>query len=260
MTKMTEQPKSIVARRIECDDSSATSEITPVQELPLAGIHRHHLTQQAQEQDVSSIWAHIERENDLLKKVEILLEKRIRKENGITRFSLAWFVGLFAVQSGIALFFVFLRGSGYDLSEGATITPMQQVSIFVAFFLGFTLLDAFSMCVCPDRIVPLEERSVAKTHVIVASHRAAHSLSIMLPRVLAIFEPHYIWVADNGYPDEETQILCRQLGVHYRYNPIGNKANALLQCAIEIRDTFAGDADHGTLRAFVHSVHTSRRV
>jgi hypothetical protein len=192
------------------------------------------------------IWAAIERENDLLKKVEILLEKRLRKEAGITRFGLTWFAGLFTVQIGLVLIYVFLRGSGYDITESSVIGPEEQVLIFVAIFLGFTFFDVFNMCVCPDRRVADEAKNVANTHVIIAAHRAAQSLDKMLPRVLAVFTPDHVWVADNGYPDEATQQLCRRLGVHYRYNSIGNKANALLQCAMEIKESTVYDVDNGT--------------
>jgi hypothetical protein len=229
--------QSNVTTRIMYDEAKASSEHSPiaVQDLLL-------------NQD-SSIWKAIERENELLKKVEILLEKRLRKEAGITRFGFTWFAGLFTIQIGLVLFYVFLRGNGFDLSEGSVIGPLEQIAIFVGIFLGFTLFDVFNLCVCPDKGVVYCEKCVAKTHVIIAAHRAAHSLEKMLPRILAVFAEDHVWVADNGYPDEETQKLCRRLGVHYRYNSIGNKANALLQCAIEIKESTDYDVDNGKPRS-----------
>jgi hypothetical protein len=60
--------QSNVTTRIMYDEANASSEHSPtaVQDLLL--------------NQESSIWKAIERENELLKKVEILLEKRLRKE------------------------------------------------------------------------------------------------------------------------------------------------------------------------------------
>jgi hypothetical protein len=93
---------------------------------------------------------------------------------------------------------------------------------------------------CPDTVQC--QRSTKGAHVIVAAHRAYDSLTTTLPSCLKSFSPSQVWVADNGYEDTETSRLCLELGVHYRYFPIGNKAYALLAVAREIETTLGDEA------------------
>lgn len=74
-------------------------------------------------------------------------------------------------------------------------------------------------------------------HVIIAAHKATDSLRNILPSVLDAFDADSVWVADNGiHQDENTQALCQELGVKYRFYPIPNKTYALLQVAQEVAD------------------------
>lgn len=43
---------------------------------------------------------------------------------------------------------------------------------------------------------------------------------------------------DNGWKDDEAEKLCNELGVHYLFNKIGNKCNALNECALRIKHDY----------------------
>ncbi len=96
----------------------------------------------------------------------------------------------------------------------------------------------------PLLIFPPPQECNAQTHVIVAAHKAFASLKDSLPTVLDAFPSHQIWVADNGQEaDTDTQKLCEELGVHYRYYPVPNKTFALYKTAQEIDDKHAATTD-----------------
>jgi len=79
--------------------------------------------------------------------------------------------------------------------------------------------------------------------VIVAAHKAYDSLRTTLPTVLAAFPAHRVYVADNGLQqDTDTERMCMELGVMYRYYDIPNKTHALYQTALHISQTYRDSA------------------
>jgi hypothetical protein len=81
----------------------------------------------------------------------------------------------------------------------------------------------------------LQAKANAGVHVIIAAHKAADSLRNILPSVLDAFPAANVWVADNGLQqDTDTQALCQEQGVQYRFYPIPNKTFALLKVAEEV--------------------------
>ena len=121
---------------------------------------------------------------------------------------------------------------------------LMEVTAYSFSYLFIVIFDIVWMTIFPDK-VRCERRTTDNTHVIVAAHRAHESLEVMLPTVLRTFDPQCVWVADNGFPDEETEALCDRLGVHYVYNPIPNKANALVVVARKIKRKFGDTIKNG---------------
>jgi hypothetical protein len=69
----------------------------------------------------------------------------------------------------------------------------------------------------------------------------------MLPSVLASFPADKIWIAENGFRDGKTEVLCAESGVNYRFSSIGNKTHALFLVAKEIDETFGREAENVVL-------------
>lgn len=113
----------------------------------------------------------------------------------------------------------------------------------IYYFLAFW--DVLLIAWMPDQVKC--ERTTAHTHVIVAAHKAADSLRVMLPQVLKTFDPDCVWVADNGWKDDAAEELCNELGVHYLFNKVGNKCNALNECALRIRHDYGDEVKNVVL-------------
>ena len=105
--------------------------------------------------------------------------------------------------------------------------------------------DVLLIVLMPDQVKC--ERTTAHTHVIVAAHKAEDSIRIMLPRMLKTFDPDCVWVADNGWKDDAVEELCNELGVHYLFNEIGNKCNALTECALKIKHDYGDEVKNVVL-------------
>jgi len=197
-------------------------------------------------------------------KVQNQLQNTLEKEamakpdyKVMTSFSCQWFVVLAVFHLAFYfLYFILRKGTSEkdppDDDDEATALFLEQesqyqeiirLSIYASIYMFICIWDIFWTCVTPDRVRC--ERTTEFTHVIVAAHRAATSLEEMLPTVLQTFAPSCIWVADNGYRDQATELLCQRLGVNYEYNPVGNKANALLVVAKKIHREYGGQVKNG---------------
>jgi hypothetical protein len=88
-----------------------------------------------------------------------------------------------------------------------------------------------------------QEEANEGVFVIIAAHKASTSLANTLPTVLENFPPSRIWVADNGHErDADTQRLCQELGVQYRFYDVPNKTWALYRTAKAIRKAHEDEA------------------
>lgn len=143
----------------------------------------------------------------------------------------------------------------YRLSENihdhqSILFPHTHVGILTTCLL-YLIVEMIQFCITqtvrhktlPIVFAPQQECN-ARTHVIVACHNAFESLKESLPTVLDAFPARQIWVADNGTEaDKDTQSLCEELGVHYRFYPIPNKTFALYKTAQEIYDQHMHSVD-----------------
>jgi len=212
-------------------------------------------------------------EQDLVKtkvttnKLEMEVHHRfegINRNEVITQTSCKWFAGLILIQAVVYyLYFVFRKGTMIGAQDDDAVLDWRifydwsdldimedgifQVSCYSMVYLFMVLWDLLWLTLFPDRVRC--ERTTAHTHVIVAAHRAYDSLQVMLPKVLESFRPECVWVADNGFRDEQTEELCKRLGVNYEYNPVGNKANALVVTAEKIK-RLHGDVKNGEYLSF----------
>jgi len=161
----------------------------------------------------------------------------------VTHFGLYWII----MMAGLTLAALY----GYILFRairGSTTTfdALYVYSGYCGLYVVYLLMDVFWTTVRPDRVRC--DKNTHRTHVMVAAHRAEESLAVMLPQVLQSFEPGAVWVCDNGYYDGgRTRELCERLGVRYRYNKVGNKANALLATGREIERDYP-EVKNGALR------------
>ena len=148
----------------------------------------------------------------------------------VTQFGMYWIIAVsFLILAALYGYMIFRAVRGSTTTFDALYVYSGYCGLYVVYF----LMDVFWNTVRPDRVRC--EKTTHRTHVMVAAHRAEESLAVMLPQVLQSFEPHAVWVCDNGYYDGgRTRELCERLGVHYRYNKTGNKANALLATGREI--------------------------
>lgn len=165
----------------------------------------------------------------------------IKKHDLMTQFACKWF-GILMVAHIFFYYCYFILRQGSQAfvdddqvssAKDTVVDGLLQVSIYSMVYLFIVLFDIFCLVLFPDRVRC--ERTTAHSHVIVAAHRAHASLEIMLPTVLRTFAPECVWVADNGFQDQESEALCKRLGVNYEFNPIGNKANALVVVARKIK-------------------------
>ena len=165
----------------------------------------------------------------------------IKKHDVMTQFSCKWFSILIVCHAFFYYCYYVLRKGSQEMADDDQVSSaletvldgILQVSIYSMVYVFVVLFDIFWLVLFPDRVRC--ERTTAGSHVIVAAHRAHASLEVMLPTVLQAFSPECIWVADNGFRDKESEALCRRLGVNYEFNPIGNKANALVVVARKIK-------------------------
>lgn len=148
----------------------------------------------------------------------------------VTQFGMYWIIAVSLLLTAVLYGYIIVRAI-----RGSTTTfdALYVYSGYCGLYIVYFIMDVFWNTVRPDRV--LCKKNTDHTHVMVAAHRAEESLVIMLPQVLQSFEPHAVWVCDNGYYDGgRTRELCERLGVNYRYNKTGNKANALLATGREI--------------------------
>ncbi len=146
------------------------------------------------------------------------------------------------------LWYILLAGVAYGTFEGYFVmwdhewfvnNAVVHVVISCGIYLVCELLYYTSSWIEVDNVKC--DRTTESTHCIIAAHKAFASLVDTIPHALQSFPADRIWVADNGYKDVDTQRLCEELGVHYRYLDIGNKTKALLVVAQEIEKTY-GDS------------------
>ena len=163
------------------------------------------------------------------------LEIRLNKGDLMTQFAGKWFSGVLAFAVLLFYAYYIVRGDQAPIDQTKS-RKVIYISCFCGIYLFMTLFDIMHVTFWPDKVKCA--KNTDHTHVIVAAHRAADSLRSMLPSILQTFHPTCVWVADNGYFDEETQQICKELGVNYRFNSYGNKANALLVVARHIQRTY----------------------
>ncbi len=180
----------------------------------------------------------------------------IKKHDIMTQFACKWF-GILMVAHVFFYYCYFILRKGSQAfvdddevssAKETVVDGIYQVSIYSMVYLFIVLFDIFCLVVFPDRVRC--ERTTAHSHVIVAAHRARESLETMLPTVLRTFSPECVWVADNGFQDKESEELCKRLGVNYDFNPVGNKANALVVVARKIKRRH-GDAVKNGMSCFL---------
>ena len=142
-------------------------------------------------------------------------------------FALLWYLGL----SGLAYFvyiYYFLTWDHVWMMDNRVLHVLGACGMYVA----IEILTLASTCLHHDVVAC--KRTTEHTHCIIAAHRAYESLVTTIPSVLKSFPAERIWVADNGYKDAQTELLCLELGVHYRFLDIGNKTYALYMVAKEV--------------------------
>ena len=175
----------------------------------------------------------------------------IKKHDVMTQFSCKWFCILIVCHGFFYYCYYVLRKGSQEMADDDHVSsPLDtvldgilEVSIYSMVYVLVVLFDIFWLLLFPDRVRC--ERTTAGSHVIVAAHRAHASLEVMLPTVLQTFSPECIWVADNGFQDKESEALCQRLGVNYEFNPVGNKANALVVVARKIKRRHGNTVKNG---------------
>jgi hypothetical protein len=253
-----QKPSAIIRRGAREVVRAPTQEIVPLVDRPKTLDQLLHQYRSQQGQLVSLKQELREYKARTNKTMEIQLFERfegIDKNEVVTQFTCKWFgVVLVAHLVFYYFYYVLRQGSQTVLKDGETgrSTPMTivqdgilQVSCYSFAYMFIVLLDIFWTILFPERVRC--ERNTARTHVIVAAHRAHESLAVMLPTVLQSFAPECIWVADNGFPDIQAEALCQRLGVNYEYNEVGNKANALVVVARKIKRRHGDAIQNGVL-------------
>jgi hypothetical protein len=252
-----QKPSAMIRRGSRQVVPAATQEIVPLVDRPKTLDQLLHQYRSQQGQLVllkQELTAYKTRTN---KTMEIELFERfegINKNEVVTQFTCKWF-GVVIMAHLVFYYFYYVLRQGsqtiLDDDEFSGSTPLGvmedgilQVSCYSFSYMFIVLLDIFWTILFPDKVRC--ERTTARTHVIVAAHRAHASLEVMLPTVLQTFAPECIWVADNGFPDIKAEALCQRLGINYEYNEVGNKANALVVVARKIKRRHGDSVQNGT--------------
>lgn len=158
-------------------------------------------------------------------------------------FPAVWYATLAAGAYGVYRYYLYSTTGWTSFMEthDPTLDVMMACLVYVGFeafqfFMGKFNANASQHLLTNKPMFQYEAN--AEAFVIVAAHKAHDSLRQILPSVMAAFPAHQIWIADNGHTqDTDTQRLCVELGLQYRFYNIPNKTYALYRTAKEIYDT-----------------------
>ena len=163
----------------------------------------------------------------------------------INYFPLVWYPLLAGGVYGLYHFCVasnhYLLGDAIPEFPGEKTNHLREILLTSSMYIVFEIFQLVRIKLfrpAPPLPPAHPRRHNENAHVIIAAHKAYDSLKNILPSVIAAFPAYQVWVADNGLVrDQDTEDLCREWGIQYRFYNMPNKTWAIFKTAQEIYDT-----------------------